>query len=491
MASFVTVYILILTCLSYLVLIPIGAWFTWRYYQHRNNILLKRRYNAIALSQNIFTLLFILFSTSIPCELTGIISVNLFHLVLASAYGVAYSLFSRLWLNYFEINYDRTVHEHEWDHILNHAYTNTEAALQQAVASNFFIKHKSRLGNPTFIFKLSAICWFISVLIPFCLWTPWEFHTASAHYRQSREYEIRVALFMYLALIEGVVPYILIGIIRYKTPRFLDHLLIREEIKYLLHTVVSMVCIIVVFTTIYVSVSMPGSVEDILISTAYFLLNCASLISVLISTWWVLASLDPYLSDAGPPTPRHALLLRNALLNEEIFYGFVVHLRHEFSLELLMAFYEMVYFKKYIKICYPNELLENKLSANDLLFEFNENLAKPMMTYKMREEDNTEIIAEYDELKQMAHYIYTKYIVRGCDLEINISYQLNQGYVALMNDGTTWLGKTQEEISVYDLYVLYHDCIVELYRLLDQSYLRFKGRDVILFSASMDKGVSK
>eukprot|EP01084_Bolivina_argentea_P254444 427749_1 len=462
MTIFLYVYVLLLTVITYLFYVPVGIYFIWKLYCYRQNIVIRKRYGNIAIIQNIFLILYILSAMTIPCSypLVNIFTFNLGGIFVSCGFGFIYCLLTRLWAYYYDIKYDHAVNENDWSYLLNekHSIENNIYASH----NNFFVKHKANLGNYKFVSKICLILWFLSTLIIFIYGTWVEMKRDN----NDKAHEIRNSFSTFISIWLNLCPCIIIAVIRCKTPVFEDHLLLRYEFKYTLNIIFVMFGVIIIDCIIYIIVDKEW-IEDAVTTMGFFLVCTANFIMILLSTHWILKYVDQ-----NENTNTKNVTLNNVFLNEDIFYEFVSHLRHEFSLELLLAFYEMVHFKKYIKICYANKLKEDVDTIHGV-FEFSSDLVKPIKTYKMRNDDSIETIASYDELKYMAYYLFQQYMKKGCELEINIPYGLNRKYESLLNN-KEWKSKTVEETSFADLYVLYDDCIDELYKLLRYSFYRFK-----------------
>ena len=87
-------------------------------------------------------------------------------------------------------------------------------------------------------------------------------------------------------------------------------------------------------------------------------------------------------------------------------------------------------------------------------------------------------------LKFVAFLLFQKYIRTYSELEVNISSALRVRYYALMEDRERWMNET--EVTVHGLYSLFDDVIVEMYRLMGRSLLRFlKSDDVVVLKEKL------
>ena len=504
--QFLRGYVLTFFILTISIYVPIGIYFTWKYYQHRHNIVLQKRYAKVTLVQNIFLIILIPSAMSSPAafNLTGpILPFNLYSVFIACSIGLVYCMLTRLWMYYFDIMYDHSVHEHDWEYILNGKHQ-IDDTIQQTT-TNFFVKHKDTLGNYKFISKILTVCWLIFAVGGLFLNPPWKYYTYSDEDRQSSEYQTRLAINTAITVSFAFIPCIIIAIVRYKTPIFNDRLLIRTEFKYMLYTLYTGFAAIVIGIIIYLLVDQE-IIEDVVTTTIYIYIATVAIVVLLISTYWVLKQMRPYLTDIesivsstkssttkNDKSIGEDMRLVRVFMNDALFYDFVNHLRFEFSLELLMAFYEMVFFQNWIKRSYPeiesrlisqngdndadgkeNVTVSGNENNNKSVYEFSDSLPKPAKTWKGDEEKTN-----YADIKNAAYYIFSQYIATGCDLEINIPYHLHNKYELLMGDEEEWKKKTIEELSIDEIYKLYQESIDELFKLLSHSFNRFKKYDVV------------
>eukprot|EP01084_Bolivina_argentea_P269505 458060_1 len=471
MASFLQVYVAVLTLVCYLIYIPFGVFFITKYILRRNNIILRKRYGTIAIYQNIWLLIMIFSGMTIPCYFkdVSIIHFHLFYLFVVSGYGLLYSLLTRLWAYFYDIKYDQIVNEHSWSYMLNGS-NNTQDAMYDAIdQSNCFLKYKF-VGNTKIVSKICVFFWFISCLVVLFLLPPWDYSRNQD--TTSNKYQIWLVINMTLCLILTAFPIIAIITIVCKTPKFYDHLFIRQEFKLIL-TLCAVFWSIAILALIFLLIIESVTVINFVGTTVWFLICTVFFIMVLVSTRVVLKSVKIYLEyddnkNNSEQNVSQRFTLDKVLKDTVLFHEFVSHLRHEFSVENILAFYEMIYFRQYISDCYSNQIKQ----TNDIVWQFSEQLSKPKTTYKTNENDEM-IIVSYDELKDIAYYLFTQYIQNGTELEINLPHSMNHGFHLLMHNYEDWKNKTEQEISVNDLYILYTDTIIELYRLLRHSFHRF------------------
>ena len=169
-------------------------------------------------------------------------------------------------------------------------------------------------------------------------------------YRGGEAYEKRAAVCVFISMMLAVLPSIFLGTIRCMTPTFHDHLEIRNEFKYILRTIGAVFLVIVICTGIYIAVE-PDWLENVFIGAAYFFICFGAFSVQSISTKWVLKTLklnsmglqliDLNVNDIDSVQASNNIMLKNIFLNKDLFYEFVAHVRHEFSLEILLSFYDV------------------------------------------------------------------------------------------------------------------------------------------------------
>ena len=116
---------------------------------------------------------------------------------------------------------------------------------------------------------------------------------------------------------------------------------------------------------------------------------------------------------------------------------------------------------------------------------FHPGLVKPAQTYK------EDVIASYDQLKEICHYLFTEYVKTGVELEINVSYEVRSNLEGLMYDKEQFEKMTMSEFKIQDLYTVYDATIIELSRLLVYSFRRFRNLNLTKLDAIMNQSLSE
>ena len=111
------------------------------------------------------------------------------------------------------------------------------------------------------------------------------------------------------------------------------------------------------------------------------------------------------------------------------------------------------------------DALDKLRDADD---EMDEDESKDMDESILRHE--TKIIYDF---KMKAYALFRRYINNrnGCDMEINIKYGTRNRLINLLDNLDCWM---MNDIEIMSFYELFDDCIQEMYRLMKDSFKRFK-----------------
>ena len=168
------------------------------------------------------------------------------------------------------------------------------------------------------------------------------------------------------------------------------------------------------------------------------------------------------------------------LRNDKSFNLFKDHLRREFSIEILLAYYELTHYEWYIEKEYLKGVYDNNYSGSmdEITMkrpEFPSEIPLPKMIY-----NDSEILEHLDDyknypfykLKHRAFLLYKKYIENGANFEINIPYKMKNTLNFEMKNFTLWM--RNDKIELQYLYKMYRPCIKEMRKLLGYSFKRYK-----------------
>lgn len=165
------IFTLLLDSIVLFIYIPIVLYYIKIYYDNRHNIVLEKRYANINLIFTSFLSCLIVSAMMYPGGYTNIypeiIAEKFFYVMTMCGYGIIYTLFVRLWMYYFDIQYDKNVYESEWNDLLNNFNNNSTAV---STTMNFFALNKSTFGNLKYIYKYFLVIWLVSSLMPIILY---------------------------------------------------------------------------------------------------------------------------------------------------------------------------------------------------------------------------------------------------------------------------------------------------------------------------------
>merc|ERR1712154_190082 len=136
------------------------------------------------------------------------------------------------------------------------------------------------------------------------------------------------------------------------------------------------------------------------------------------------------------------------------------HLSHEFSVELLLAYIELVQFKKLmeadVEFMRKVDPESDKLSSNVL----SDRCPKSYIVF----EKHKEVSDSVERYKQIAEDLYGKYVDSSAELQINLSYKQTQNIETFIEGGPG---------EHHVLYTLYDDAIKTVHALMSHSHVRF------------------
>eukprot|EP01084_Bolivina_argentea_P179827 310720_1 len=157
----------ILLCRSILIFIicdliyaPISIYYSYQYYKHRDEIIIKKRYGQVTLYEVLFSIckLFqcgIVYLCNYALNFRGQTSIMI-GIGFCLTVGFDYCIFTRFWLLYYDIQLTVATANNTWKQLINPNFIGSKY--------NFFIKHKKTFGNYTWfknhiILPLMTISW--------------------------------------------------------------------------------------------------------------------------------------------------------------------------------------------------------------------------------------------------------------------------------------------------------------------------------------------
>ena len=174
--------------------------------------------------------------------------------------------------------------------------------------------------------------------------------------------------------------------------------------------------------------------------------------------------------------------LEEMLKKEETFEIFMDHLSREWSMECLLAFVEISQFQLVMSTEFGSVGMDLTDMQQKLLD--NKDLEKSFIVYHKKIEDvmimngmeNVDEEKKWDlrdrmiVMKLRAVILYGKYVADG-DLQINISYEQHQKLMTYLGDLERFINRVN--MNAVELFELWNDVILELSKLLSNSYSRF------------------
>lgn len=213
------------------VYLPIGVYHLRKYYEHRNHIVLIKRYSIITIYECIFVcirlswgILYVLFILYLSTY--GVDDFNFVSSLLSTFDELLTITLSYLWCwRFFMLSYDThfivSSLNNEWKSIINHKFVKSKSSKWYIDKMNTFgnaMWVKSHLIQPMIIINTLLACIPLFVI--------------SIIYKATARDEYFILITLYVQLIE-LIPFILLGIIYLNTPKFEDSFFIRDELRLL------------------------------------------------------------------------------------------------------------------------------------------------------------------------------------------------------------------------------------------------------------------
>ena len=472
--------------------------------------IVQRRYPKIVLFESILAI--IVTVTYLPLYCTWTLELNIFksyHNELYISTWVVYPLchfivfceVCRLWLVCYDINYLHSSQNNVWKCQINTDYGDKD----------WWLKNRATFGNYNYMTKRMAIWGLLSGAFAVILFQTHPNYPQWAQILDSMVYGLPVVLLIYAY---------------YKCPK-----LHKDQDKFLFLVEFRATTIIYVIAPTMYFISTIVFFFDVF--GTRIIVYIAAIIgfpsAALLSTLWIptkILSKQEWIEELNIPSTSHrsitipaspststnmpspvslsssmSMNLVKILSNKKGLESFALHLNDEFSLECLLSFIEMMQFKGYFDEVYNGNKDQEyiKLEDKQIKFEFGESYLKSSIVYETvdftkyvqkcndidSDHGKTETVFSEDmsheisndqvvmkNFKLIAYYLYRKYIRQSCELEVNIPSSLRMKYNDLMNDRVEWIKEI--EIEPKDLMNLFDDVCLEMYKLMEHSYSRFK-----------------
>jgi len=359
-----------------------------------------------------------------------------------------FEIFIMRWLIYYNNNWTLAVMKSKWEYIVigNHR-DNHE--------TNWFIKNKAQYGQYNKI-KVRVIIF----AVIFCIGI-----TSLVVLRQFMF--ISLVLFTSVSIPISAFPFVIMAIIVFKTPKFMDEFYIRQESK--LHLIMIVIYYVIVFIWGLVDQHSGAEYTNFISITTNTLLigifNAIFFISTLLITYKnnKINELSVY---------GNEISLESVLKNEYGLELFINHLYKEYNIELITSYIEVNYLlDKFIKlngsINIENKYVETFYDAiSDVIVKKDEYL------YTKDEDIDTK-----DDLSiLMIHcgIIYTKYINEYSEFTINIPYDIKNTADNMIQNNELNIQNNEDYFKLFDLF---YDIKQEMRKMLAFSFKRFKNNN--------------
>lgn len=158
-------------------LLPVMIWYACKYYSYRNNVMLKKRYSSLTITQAILSCIAVfgmsIFEVSIV-DMFGTISSDIS--IFITAFFAIVSIIARViignimlfrnWQITFDNNLALMTQKHnDWQALIN-----PNASDQLSLQNNWWVQHKQDLGNYFFVRKVIAAKFSIESLFIISAW---------------------------------------------------------------------------------------------------------------------------------------------------------------------------------------------------------------------------------------------------------------------------------------------------------------------------------
>ena len=168
---------------------------------------------------------------------------------------------------------------------------------------------------------------------------------------------------------------------------------------------------------------------------------------------------------------KKRLTLKEVIQNKEYIECFLHHLTEEFSVELLLAFIEFKQFHDLIcnDMEYLNRITEYVTLTSSILDKYI--LVSDLPQSRIVYVHHDEIEDNVKRYLSIAKELCDKYVRRGAEFEINISYACKQNIIYFVNKHRN-TDDTLSQQEQYQLFILFNDASETLINLMESSHSR-------------------
>ena len=441
-------------------------------------MIVQKRYPRIVLFESLLSIIVPL--TYTPLYVTVLCDLQLFKpyhetiyiltwLSYPICHGIVFCEVCRLWLICFDINYSHSSKNNAWKSHINNKFTE----------KNWWLNNRKTFGNYDYVTRRLLI-WGISSGITATILI------LTAGYSQVTQF------------IDGCLyglPVLVVIYSYYKCPKvnkdkFLFELEFRSTtIIFTVSLFTYFVAQVVYFFDLFVA-------QIMIVFTANIAFSFVSILSTMYIPKKILSKMEWFDEFHDRVHPENGSKLEEIFSDQYSLELFALHLNHEFSLECILSFIEMMQFKQYFnQIYFGNNQEFTFLDEKQIKFEFGEEFeGKSSIVYetfhfKLNEEngsDETNVSERTDGIeiekdlmiknfKLISYLLYKKYINERSEMEVNISSTLRSQYNELMKDKDEWINNI--EILPNDLLTIFDDVCCEMFTLMEHSFGRFKRTD--------------
>eukprot|EP00484_Ammonia_sp_Unknown_P020850 CAMPEP_0197028986 /NCGR_PEP_ID=MMETSP1384-20130603/8539_1 /TAXON_ID=29189 /ORGANISM="Ammonia sp." /LENGTH=500 /DNA_ID=CAMNT_0042458073 /DNA_START=108 /DNA_END=1610 /DNA_ORIENTATION=+ len=350
----------------------------------------------------------------------------------------------------------------QWIELLNTRENLTVKTKRDKTESgNYFILNKKRYGSLPFVAKSLAVFHFIGMLLSaYCIWMLCDYIS-----RQQQRAIISMIACIWAINLIFVSFYFFISL---QTPDFSDMFFVHWESKQIakLYFVDVPANVLLTLIMLLLFVFAPDDrfvVQQLLcvMYTSYTMRYCGS--HFIVSQVTVSKLHQKEANKSGTrPAPHLAeddIVLHDILSDNNNIAVFMKYLSREFSVEILMAFIELIQFKEIALDVFDEGDGDEKLRA--LTSWTNLPSSIPLSEINDTEQSEDELV----DLKCKASLLCAKYIKAGSFFEVNISYTQRMSIQRALD-------KTQ--LTASQLFALFDDVLNELFFLMSISLTRFR-----------------
>eukprot|EP01084_Bolivina_argentea_P196077 336199_1 len=467
-----------LLCIApHVTMIPISIYYTIKLYSYRKDIWMQKRSSSLTISFNIALILCMISNVfAVIATLYFNSSYRFFVFIISTStmFNALYFLNVTNWMSWYKYYWIYYTLQVEWQNIINPTNNGN---------SNWFIKNNNHYGKLSFILKLFGIIHFIAALIFAISLYVTMVVIKSYNWRLTLSVVI-VLVFIFLAF---VIFYV---IIRWKTPFFNDTMYVYWESKMYSKILLIGTIFYLLFSVIAAYITSKGEQFRKIASTItwielfiiWFSLNYISTVIIPFKN----KRLSTHRKIPGTASSHSLELtqsideneLNKVLLQDKSINLFMKYLSREFSMEILLAYIEFNQFEQFIF-----NQVSDEYKINVKLVNFPSNI--PLSKIIQENKQNTNEIANINDIKNIAHKLYTKYILVGAEFELNLSGLHRESIINKIGDLNTLLNDTC--IDINEIFQIFEKCREEMICLLLSSLNRFKYDDLQQESSSSGK----